>query len=469
MILVVEKQSNQITVQKQVVLRVRILEFNLPSGITNQVFTQKGEIIVGSGDGTYIVFPPGADGEYLKFDSTQPGGVTTGVPTLDVEDTTNYLVNPGWDFAQEQTPGTLTTIADGGYSADQWKCYRENADLQYRRVDGSGVSGLTSNYYGEYKKITNAGKFLVMQPLEYLNTVRFRGKTISFQLQMMSNAARTMKIAILELQSAGVADTIPAVVSAWNADATDPTLGANIAVIGTPVSCAVTTAMQTFQFSGTFPTTSKNLMVAVWSDADLAVNDTVGMAEAGLRYGASLRSWTPINRDEEIRKIIRFVWKTFPLDTAPAQNAGQLGVYRFIAGRAGANPNYTSFRIPTMRAAPGITLYNPGAANAQVRDTSVGLDCSSSANVATITSESCISFSCTGNASTFVGGALDVHILAKPIKDVVVKNDAIVLLPANHQRAHSVVIRTPSNLIGSFRSLLHPIQEGKIKLIRRSH
>jgi len=407
MIIVVEKQSNQITVQKQVVLRVRILEFNLPSGITNQVFTQKGEILVGSGDGTYIVFPPGSDGTYLKYDSTQPGGLIAEVPTFTVNDVENKLLNGGFILAQRQAPGTLTTIADGGYGPDRWKCYRENADLQYRRVDASGETDLTSNYYGEFKKLTNAGKFLICQPLENLDTLRFRGSDLSFQIDMKSSAARTMRMAIVELQTGGTADTIPAVVSSWNADSTDPTLGTNLAVIGTPMSCAVTTSWQTFQFTGTFPTNSKNLLVMIWSNADVAVNDTVSMAEAGLYYGTALRSWSPRPVGMEIQLCQRYYWKTFALDTAPAQNVAA-GAFRFVSTKAGAAAIYFQPKdVPVRQTTPTITTFNPNAANAQARDADAGADCSSIS--VTYSGSGFLYASCVGAAGTGVGSRIVLH------------------------------------------------------------
>ena len=302
MIIVVEKQVNQITVQKQAVLRVKILEYNIPSGITNATFTQKGQLLVGTGNGSFLALPPGVDGEYIKYDSTQPGGITTETPSLEVADTTNYLLNGGFDFAVGlATPGSYTTIADGGYGPDQWKSYRENADLQYKRVDATSISQLKSSYYGEYKKITNGGKILICQPIEKMNSLRFRGRTVSFQIALNSDIARTFKIAIIELQSGGTFDSIPAVVSAWNVDGTDPTLGTNLAMVDTPVECSVTSTFQIFKFTGTVPTTSKNLLVAIWSDADVAANGTLGLAEGGMRYGAAQQEWTPRHiQDEEL-------------------------------------------------------------------------------------------------------------------------------------------------------------------------
>lgn len=301
--------ANNVTKEVVGIRTISIVRNNIPSGITTSAFTEKGAILVGTGSGSYVAFPPGEDGKFLQYDSNEPSGMKSGVPTLEVEDTTNYALNGGFDFAQSQMDETtLTTIADGGYGPDQWKSYRENADLQYRRVDASGEGSLNSPFYGEYKKITNAGKILICQPIEYLNTLRFRGRTVSFQLKMKASSAKTMKIAIMELQTGGTADTIPAVVSSWNADTTDPTFGTNLAVIASPTSCSVTSSWQTFTFAGTFPISSKNLLLVVWSDADMAVNDTLHMAEAGLYYGATARSWYPRQIGDELQLLQRYYY-----------------------------------------------------------------------------------------------------------------------------------------------------------------
>lgn len=309
MILRILVNTSNININNQTVRVVRVYNRNVPSGITEVEFTQKGGILVGTGSGTFIEQAPGANGTFLKYDSTQPGGVTAAIPTITIDDTTNHLLNGGFDFAQRQTPGTLTTITDEKYGPDRWRMTRENADLQYIRVDGSSESGLTSPYFGQFKKITNAGKILIFQPLEYLDTLKFRGKTVNFQLQMKASAAKTIKIAIVELATGGTADTLPAAtVSAWAADGTDPTLGANYATIGTPTTCSVTTAWQTFQFTGAFPASSKNLLVMVWSNADFAANDTLSLAEAGLYFGSSLRGWTPRSYGQELHLCQRYYY-----------------------------------------------------------------------------------------------------------------------------------------------------------------
>lgn len=322
----------------------------------------------------------------------------------------NYLINGGFDFVQRQTPGTLTTIAQDTYSADRFRISRENADLQYQRVDGTGESGLTSKFFGTYKKITNTGKFMVYQILEGANSVHLRGKTVTFQVQMKASASKTIRMAILELQNAGTMDTIPGTfVSAWGANSTDPTLGSNLAIITAAQSRSVTTSMQTFNVTVTVPSNSKNLICALWTDSQFAANDTLSVAEAGLYVGYAVQPWNPRLLAQEFSMCQRHYWKTFLPDTGPAQNIGvDTGEFKTPAPVAGANTErIVNFNhIVPMFKAPTITTFNPAAANAQFRDATAAADCSATAAAAT-TRE--LSLQCTGNAGTVVGGSLRVH------------------------------------------------------------
>jgi hypothetical protein len=326
----------------------------------------------------------------------------------------NYLINGGFDFAQRQTPGTLTTLTQDKYSADRWRISRENADLQYQRNDATGETGLTSKYYGLFKKITSTGKFMAYQILEGSNSVPLRGKTVIFQAQIKASASKTIRMAVIELQNAGTMDTIPATfVSAWGANTVDPTLGANLAIITAAQSKAVTTAWQTFSISVTVPSNSKNIIVAVWSDSQFAANDTLSIAEAGLYVGAGAQAWVPRLTVTELAICQRYYFKTFTLDTGPAQNIGtNTEEFHSPAPVAGAAvERFAKLFFPGwMFKVPTVTTYNPGAANAQVRDITAAVDCSATA---TVVSTNGVVFSCTGNAATAVGNALRVHVTAE--------------------------------------------------------
>lgn len=115
----------------------------------------------------------------------------------------------------------------------------------------------------------------------------------------------------------------------------------------------------------------------------------------------------------EIELCERFCQKSFAMATTPAQNVGNnTGEILYPAVAAGAvtqRSGRVSFRR-LMRTTPTITLYNPAAANAQIRDVTAAGDCTASA-VAGATPNG-FQLSCTGNASTAVGNGLQVHYLA---------------------------------------------------------
>lgn len=223
----------------------------------------------------------------------------------------NYLINGGFDFAQRNvTPTTLFTVSDKDFGADRWWVTRENADVQYNVNDATGETGLTSKNYGLFKKITNAGKFVVVQVIEGVNSVPLRGKTVVFQLKMKASSAKTIRMAILENQNAGTIDAPPStLVTAFGADTVDPTFGTNVAIITGAESKSVTTSWQSFSVSVTVPSNSKNIMAAFWTDSDFAVNDTLSVAEAGLFVANSVQAWTPRLITDELLLCQRFYYR----------------------------------------------------------------------------------------------------------------------------------------------------------------
>jgi len=395
----------------------RVIPFGIPSGITSDVITQKGGLIAGTAAGSVAELPPGSAGQYLTPDPTSASGLKYETPSISVSDSSNFLINGGFAIAQKQAPGTLTTISDMAISADRWRITRENADLQYQRNDASGESGLTTNYYGRYKKITNAGKFMVVQPIISRTSIGLRGRTVIFQLKMKASSAKTIRMAVIELGSGGTFDTLPAsIVTAWNADSTDPTLGSNLAVITATQSKSVLTTWANYSVSVTIPAASKNVLVAIWTDSDFAVNDTLDIAEAGLYIGSQTLAWAEKELPTEIAECRKFIYKTFALDTAPAQNAGVSGSLVCIAGKAGATASgaVAVLRFPTpMFGTLTTTTYNPAAANAQMRDVSITADCSATAVGAGYSNSEAVIVTATGNASTAVGNIIEVHLLVE--------------------------------------------------------
>jgi hypothetical protein len=114
--------------------------------------------------------------------------------------------------------------------------------------------------------------------------------------------------------------------------------------------------------------------------------------------------------------VQRFYCKTFATDTQPAQNAGvTTGCLRGTLGKAAAvaAAAQLQWRYPVRlrAAATTITLFNPAAANAQIRQiggTAADLTASASAN----STEQSVDFTGTGAAAGTVGDQVGLHATA---------------------------------------------------------
>jgi hypothetical protein len=71
----VVKTVSRLGVTQKVVQVIRVSPFGIPAGIPPTDFLAKGDLLVGTGAGTHITKAAGADGTFLKYDSTKPGGL----------------------------------------------------------------------------------------------------------------------------------------------------------------------------------------------------------------------------------------------------------------------------------------------------------------------------------------------------------------------------------------------------------
>lgn len=322
----------------------------------------------------------------------------------------NMGINGGFDYAQRQVPGTLTTYSQTAarqYGADRWTVTNENASVQYRRVDTSAApqTGITARYYGEYTKITSTGKLEVSQAIEAGNCLHLRSKTIRVQVKLRCSASKTIRMLLLQLTAAGTLDTIPGIVnaapsgtyiSAHGANGTDPTFGTNLSKIApvtteangtianSGLSCAVTTTFQRFSATFALPSDFKNLVVVFVSDSQFSAADRLEITEFGLYDGTEIRDWAERMQVAQQLNVQRYYQKSFNADTSPAQNAGLTGAERghvSVAAAVANQPIGVDF-IGSMRGAPGTSafvFYNPSAANAFVRNTTAGSDATATA------------------------------------------------------------------------------------------
>lgn len=350
-----------------------------------------------------------------------PGGSTP--VTVPVPQRPNLLRNSGFWFAQCYAPGTATTLNTSSstrrvVTADGWMVTVENNNVTYQRIDTTAApeTNFGGRYYGKYVKTTSAGKMTITQAIESVDFQHLRGQTIRLQVWLKANvAAQTWRFGLIQLTSAGTVDSIPAIggtgtwISAYNGTGTDPTLQAgnntayvapnstnldNCTLNGNAADCAVTTSWQRFGITVTIPTDCENIIFALWSNAQVAINDGISIGMASMTADVDIVTWTSRSISEELLRCQRYILKTFDVDTAPAQNAGIANTLQGITGKSGAVATalfmFWRFPVPLFRdgltdtnvfPSLGITRYNPSAANTSTRNFTVGIDMGATASV----------------------------------------------------------------------------------------
>jgi hypothetical protein len=356
----------------------------------------------------------------------------------------NLCINGDFGFAQRQVPTTLTSnaILAGGrtYAFDRF--FQSNlgttAVVQTQQVSNLGGAeiGVQSEAYGKFKVITLASKLVVGQVIESGNMNHTLGLKVRFSCKMKYSVAASMpvRLGMAYMTGAGTADTISRAasgfISAFGAAGVDPTFtaAANLAYItpnlaengtitGSAVDITLTNAWVRYSATFTIPATARNLIPMVWSNTTLVVNDELNITEWGVYVGEESRDWHPKHQALELLDCDRYYNKTFPLLIAPAQNAGLIGAANGIcslaaatalAGRVWWYPGVNLRRVPV---AADITLYNPSAANALMRNPYIAVPADMGVTALTANlAGSQIEVAATGSATTLVGSVCTIHI-----------------------------------------------------------
>lgn len=236
-------------------------------------------------------------------------------------------------------------------------------------VDGSRFSARVQRNAGQ----TGIGEMVQGFPLDTDEVVSLRGRKISMRLALRAGANWSPASGALTISlhvGPGVASKRP--IGGYASETQIFTTTVNLTPGGAVVVATVVSA-------GTVPNNA--------TQADLVFRWTpVGTAGA-----ADYFEWDDLDgrRDEpvidqferrpfedELRACMRHFYKTFEYDVAPAQNTGLLnGALIYSVNRAGvaSNTMYLKHPVP-MRVAPTMTTYNPQAANANWRNTSLPAD-----------------------------------------------------------------------------------------------
>lgn len=323
----------------------------------------------------------------------------------------NRLINSAFAIDQRRA----TTAADDAYCLDRFYVLTETGSVSIDRLtdpESGRLAGLRLTQPDATPK-----RIGLAQIAESADIRDLRAQAVAMAARVRCSASQAIRMAILEWT--GAVDAVTSdVVDAWNSATFTPgnffIAGVNVIATGASTPTAATWTDLT-QITGTFGASLNNAIVMVWTEATLAQHATLDIDQIQLEPGAACGPFARRPLGEELALCRRFYWKSFPMTTAPAQNAGTNGCLVFPSQGASVNTRVQHAFPETMRATPAVTYFNPGAANAMARDFDAGADCSLTVTLggSAFHSERVVSFLLGAPAGSAVGNALVVHLTAE--------------------------------------------------------
>lgn len=387
---------------------------------TGTIFDAKGDLVTATAADTPVRKAVGSDGGVLTAASSQSDGLAYTFPQP------NPIINGSLEIWQRGT--SFAAAADGQFSADrfQWKTVGAGVVTLNRSTTVPSVAnaGVLFNYSLEVDNTTAdaaiaaADTYSVRHKIEGYNWRHFAQRQVTVSFWVSSSKTGTHSFGVrnsgtdryyIAEYTVSVADTpeyktitIPASPSAgtW-----DYTTGIGAELIW-PLACGS-------NFQGTVGAWTAGALYCSSSQVNVMDSTANFFRITGVKMElgsvATPIVFVPFQADWLMCQ--RYYQKSFNYATAPAQNAGaNTGEYRFLAAVAGAVALQYNINLPyPLRAFAGTTrtLYNPAAANGQVRNYTDAADFS--VTTAAMYGERGLIVDTTGTAGTAVAETLAVH------------------------------------------------------------
>lgn len=322
----------------------------------------------------------------------------------------NILINGGFAVDQRFT----NTVTDDNYSLDRWYVLSQTGAVSTSQItsaeNGTPFAMRLTNSSGGSQRQG------VAQIIENRNCSFLRGQTVAFSARVRPSVSATIRYAILEWT--GTADSVTSdVVLSWTSGTYTAgsffiNVTTTVAAVGSRAVTANTWTDLT-TLTATISSSANNIVVFIWTESTIALGEKLDVARAQLTKGATVPTFLNENFQTTLQKCLRYYAKSFAYGTSPATNVGAgTGEVRFpqVVGASTAKKG-DHVRFPVhMRTAPSVTLYNPGAANAEARNITASADCTGTA-AAQVTAKS-FDLEYTSAGGTSAGQAIGIHYAA---------------------------------------------------------
>jgi hypothetical protein len=228
----------------------------------------------------------------------------------------------------------------------------------------------------------SAQRMGIAQSIEGLNCRDLRGKRVSLSGRLRCSSSQAIRYAILEWT--GTSNVVTSdVVLDW----TSSSFAANAFFLASSITVTATGSITpTADTWTTFTLTNKlmgssfnNVFIMLWTEGTAAQNVTLDFNRVQFEEGQAATPFETVSFDAELLRCQRYYEKSFT--GTPAQNAGvNSREVRTSNLQTATNVMFFPsilFQV-SKRINPTVTLFNPQAANAEIRNETTGTDCTSS-------------------------------------------------------------------------------------------
>lgn len=331
----------------------------------------------------------------------------------------NFALNP-WQFRTT----AATNVANNAYTADQTiliqRAYVASATANNVSV---GRATFANNYAYQVTAVTADNQFAILQYIDPATIRPYWGSNLSSMLQarLSTSHATTVRVKARLIHRITLPITVAQnePVQSWTAGG-DPVFSAGWTAV-TPLNDPVytlTSSSDGISFdkfvlpaSGADAMTVGLFIYTIDNMNQNATADSIYFDKVSLVPNDFATEASPETFEQCLGKCQYYYQKSFLTGTVPAQNVG-VNTSEWIAPQTHADLAINTLAIflkfqTTMRATPAITIYNPAAANSQVRNISINADCSAFAT-SNITTKGFYGLVTTAAASS-VGDILGAH------------------------------------------------------------
>jgi hypothetical protein len=222
----------------------------------------------------------------------------------------NRLVNGSFNVAQRGTSFVSGANNDDTYNLDRWYILSDGNDA----VDITQTTTVpTGAKYSIGLDVETANKkFGIAQIIENVNCYDAIGGNVTLSFQAKVSATTKLdNVKCAVIAWSGTTDSVTSdIISAWEAEGTNPTLIANATYENTPANLNVTTSWATYSVTANVDTASTaNIIVFIWSDVtDTTAGDFLHITNAQLEIGTTA---TPFERrlyNQELANCQRYYY-----------------------------------------------------------------------------------------------------------------------------------------------------------------